>query len=100
MSVSLETWRSDANGCSVRGRRIASLKSSTERFSSEKVVRGLSEGNLASRNKPVTEFKPFASDQSVTTRSSWIAIAERAFLARYRTIDLWYMLFQILTGVL
>jgi hypothetical protein len=44
--VSLDNWQTDANGCSVRGRRIASLKSSREGFSSEKVAGGLGEENL------------------------------------------------------
>jgi hypothetical protein len=46
--VSFDNWRIDANGCSVRARRIASLESPNQAFSSEKVIGGLDEGSLGS----------------------------------------------------
>jgi hypothetical protein len=97
--VRLQDSRTDANGCSVKARKIASLESSREGFSSEKVVGELGEGNLVWSRNHVTGLKGAVSHPSVTIRSLSISVAAQPFLARCQTIDLWFIVFRILIGV-
>jgi hypothetical protein len=56
--VSLETWQTDANGCSVRARRITSLESSREECCSEKLVGGFGEKNWRCEGNASLSYRP------------------------------------------